>query len=1007
MTYSLARLIWAVLPSVLPGYCLLDRSEDNFTYLNYQGTDYVLPLGQGTWNSPRHVSRILQILLEEVIGIKTVLNTFGSGSDFLAHLAGCTDEAGIRTSSCEGRTKKQNPPVKCWFGVEVWATGLEAERLSSFSENAGPMGYISTLGLYTYSTTMQEARANNVMLSWWETYEKQPNGGPTLARPYFSSVVDLTAAIKNLNAAHNDTRLNDTFEDPGDLYPACRDIAAQSDAGWRRTMFAAGLVCDDDGWYYSPACSRNKTECIPVVLGEPEWNAAEWCQVVRNLNLPFAVTWINGINWFGEVEVVMALRESHSFLFYWYEPDSTFKDFKPDRPQTVNFNEGDMLIRQNILSSKYLWEGFREAFPRIYKFVREATFTNTALTEMMASNESAEELACNWIKENRIVWSEWIPEPETVVIEVREVKNSRIENILLFTGVGLIGFGVVFSLSFIFVSRAWPKLKRWQDRREDSPDLDHTYTGEWVKLWLGNHVHRRLGSPSTCSISRSLPHKGYRFGDGIGQSWVVNATPLQIVFSGSAFPENKVLPPESSCRIFVPKKMDYFRISITANADARKWLRCPDAEDICFDVFSWDWHNFPPEQQTATHIYESDVQRKHLPVDSAGSSLGELKLVRGPRGVLLISWSPPHVVRGIPLCEFMDFLQDVIDHEGTWDCTSHDQSGNVIHITKRKGDKTRNMYDACEHLIKKEVVPMDASFAELRTDFGPPDIFISHVWAETAHHTLLSIQKFRSDFREASSASALLTIRDTDTDISRSRSSSYFDQTRVWFCTACNNQSRIQEELGEHVHNSPFAKVIRLDGCRRAVLLSPFKALKRKWCNYEYCLAVEFGKERLTVTTEGVVEWGQVAPKTLNDLSEMLCDFKSEDATCNNQTDGQLIDDAVRRMGGYLQIDIKLRDIFTEAIAEAQAFTEKARARLSESRLARSGSYTTTPAANVLRERTGAFAGGSAIGPTIVSSLSGFEGRIENAMAEEVATPEGDSQMASATTTSDSDVKHV
>jgi hypothetical protein len=144
---------------------------------------------------------------------------------------------------------------------------------------------------------------------------------------------------------------------------------------------------------------------------------------------------------------------------------------------------------------------------------------------------------------------------------------------------------------------------------------------------------------------------------------------------------------------------------------------------------------------------------------------------------------------------------------------------------------------------------------------------------------------------------------------------------RVWFCTLCNNQSRVKEELGTRVVASPFARVISSKSCYRVSVISPLRALQRKWCNFEFCLARRSQKEVVLVTTTGTVQAGQVAPKDLYHLAMQVADFSCADATCASLADQVLIDKAVEEMGGYAALDADLRGAFVEAIQAAHHFT--------------------------------------------------------------------------------------
>lgn len=343
-------------------------------------------------------------------------------------------------------------------------------------------------------------------------------------------------------------------------------------------------------------------------------------------------------------------------------------------------------------------------------------------------------------------------------------------------------------------------------------------------------------------------------------------------------------------------------------------------------------------------LYDTKIMRKALLNTQDGTSAGDLKLVwkrrrvRRHGEVLLIMWSPPHTLRGIPVTEFTDFLDKVINHKGKWFSELGGEGLGGERIEKKR--RERDMYDANTYIIAKEASCYDASYAEIATHFGPPTIFVSHVWGETADTTRASIARLRDtglridSQGEVSKAGAL------------ARSSSNMSlysldaSVRLWFCTTCNNQNRIDEELGTDILESPFAQVLKAPTCKIVALISPLKALERKWCTFEFSIAVKYGKETLMVTREGVVQAGQVAPKALDELSEKIVDFRCERARASVQRDEDMINAAVESMGGYVTINNKIRDIFIKAICEAHGFTDKARQRLTVGSEALLSAYT-------------------------------------------------------------------
>lgn len=478
----------------------------------------------------------------------------------------------------------------------------------------------------------------------------------------------------------------------------------------------------------------------------------------------------------------------------------------------------------------------------------------------------------------------------------------------------------------------------------DSPYDESTPSGQWTLQWVGPFIHgglQDIDMPAQRSTSRTpvLPEDG-RKSRRRPTPQGIRPTPQSIT---------EVMEPQelqvTSIRSSTPPRSTWSRRAI---GDA-PWIinTSPFALHLCFDkvnvqlacftccregymgsksfeIIAWSesvvkergWCCLPEKttlklerDMWVSGKYLEDVARLPLPNGVDGTRLGHLKVVLGPKNMLLIMWSPPAELRGMPIQQFERFLSAVVEHEGQWECNTF-VDGNLIKVEKPPGSIDRNMYDACDNMIKPDMVCLDASYAELRTDYGPPDLFISHVWAEPAANTLQALRRLvqRSDPDKSAMQIPL--------------------DCRVWFCTCCNNQSRVADELGSDVEQSPFARVIASSLCAQIAMINPLQALKRKWCNFEFSLAKREELVIMFVTSTGVVQSGQVAPQTLHELAMECRDFHCVNATCASESDEVLINAAVERMGGYDVLDLELREAFVQAIREGHRYTSDALAEL-------------------------------------------------------------------------------
>jgi len=860
------------------GFCLNDVSDSEKNFLSYNGQNYSFPLAIGSWSAPGPLGEIVRIILEEVFEYRTTLQRRGSSQELLEHVLGCTlNPSNSTQASCADAAARQDPPT-AWAALEVWSTAVAERRLMRWVFTATSMGYKTLPGLYTQSPTVELGRNNSVPLKWWESY--LPGYG---AHHFFTPVAELDAAIRGIasfGATFNAVVCPGGGCGQGTIRPQC-DPRADSDRFV--LLHKLNFVCDG-GWWYSPACEDRRETCVPVVLGEFEWNVLEWLGTFRKTRLPVAVTWLG---WFGEAEVVVQLSAMR-FLFYWWEPDSTFLGMQPISPELVVFDERDLTISQVQAPVSVVWSGLAEAEPYVDTFFRVMSFAYADVWEMMAQQATGvddETIACRWLKSprNALKWRAWIPNRINDTVVVTEVVQYKP------AGVGVV-LGVLITVASLgLVALAALYLRRRRRLASDSPDNPATPTGQWVVTWVGAHrtLFKTVGS---------------------GPCWVINASPFVVTMEAEdQHTPAEPLTPWSFQRSPHFRAKTKLRLHVArAEIVSEEWEWLETEHD--FIIRQEDWSQRPSDVESTgpdTVRYRGPVARLSLGINGGGFSMGQMKLTRRPEGSILIQWSVPHTLRGVTVLDLDRFFTRVIEHPCVWrKCEVIDEVGGTHVIDKHPRGDSRNMYDACKHIVIPEAAVFDWSYAELHTKCGPPTLFLSHVWAETANKTQEALHKLNTWIS--------LKLR-AHTSIQEGHDTSL----KVWFCTLCNNQSRVVEELGCDVTLSPFAQVLRSESCAQVALISPFRALHRKWCNYEFCVSRIENIPVLMVMAEGVIQAGQVAPKTLHMLAEKVVGFNCRDATCTNYADECFIDAAVAKMGGYEELTARLHAVFRAAILEA------------------------------------------------------------------------------------------
>lgn len=648
-----------------------------------------------------------------------------------------------------------------------------------------------------------------------------------------------------------------------------------------------GKQCTN-GWFYSNACRNQGLHCIPVVLGEFNWNFRDWAVALQEV--PVAVTWVG---WWQETQMVRLLPYSR-FLFYWWQPDPTFLGLATGFPEQVYFDQRSLSFDQIVTSQLVKWTALADHVPEVDFFLREFQLTDEDMRDMMLAKADGEDdfdIACNWLQNNTEIWRDWMPvDPDAM----------GLPDFIL----GIVAASTVI----VMMAAAYGFFRSWRQYR-DSPGNHHTATGAWALKWIGPHVQARL----------KLARTGYEK-CALKRRWIVNATPYDISFSQSYSLATKRIKLDSYTfgQIFHCVSEQVVLEIEKPGSPPAVWNL--EEETVTITVTTSDWIRMAPEGAIA---YDGPCVRKHLGPDMGHIRLAALGHGKG-RQCLVLCWSPPHILRGVPMLELARFFRRVVTHPRLRDHWQEDEvtddtswqdapgPGPLMAVLTRGSTKatknaehasslhnsSANMYNALTHVVVPESSVFDSSYAEIHTKYGAANLFVSHVWAETAQNSLEAVRRLYRFVRENQLKP---------------------QQVRGWFCTVCNNQSRVIEELGSEVRKSPFYQVLQSKSIEQVALVSPLKALNRKWCNFEFSLAIHSDKPVWMVTSDGVVQAGDVPPKALRQIAEAVLSFRCQESRCSTAADEAMIDAAVAEMGGYDRLDSKLKAVFRSAIEVAHS----------------------------------------------------------------------------------------
>lgn len=374
----------------------------------YRKEEYQVPIARGRWTAARIPFHVINILLKERLGINTTGHFGASSTDLLRKVGGCSVEENASTicvdpeqRSAHGVSEQQ--PPEYWAASDVWISSQENRDLMPFVSSAGFTGYVADPGLRALPRAFERSVPEGILLGFWESLLHART-----KTCCFSNVSEVKAAIQDLVNAGTLATTAQTLDPMGFGYETLveYDLAQHLDA---------------DGWYVSEACRDDRDRCIPLVLGEFDWNMREWINVSEAQRLPLAITslgWVNGL-----LKAVPELDARNlSFLFYWWRPDDSFQ---AQDPKMVIFREEDLSIRQAQPTEKILWNRIAEVDrgEDIQYLYGKVTFSNREMNALLDTRKARlsapgappadqvdYDLACQWLREFNETWSSWLPD---------------------------------------------------------------------------------------------------------------------------------------------------------------------------------------------------------------------------------------------------------------------------------------------------------------------------------------------------------------------------------------------------------------------------------------------------------------------------------------------------------------------------------------------------------------------------------------------------------------------
>eukprot|EP00435_Cladocopium_sp_Y103_P043882 s421_g12.t1 len=376
------------------------------------------PLGLWVNGNPPDlvVSAAFEILTNEVMGLQVFTdprrNRFAPDGFFA--LAGCvSNQSDWDCSGNANRASELHVMLAARLGGnEEELAQVQRLRVGGIIDVVGTVGFSYQEALH-YSHSWN-ANNTHVGLEYFRTYNAQSKPTTVL---HFSKIQDVNGSgllpcaawgIYDQHALW--TYLNLTGDVDG--------IVAGSTS--------VRLRCMDPNWWFAPACRSNPQECIPTVtcstygfvwyVEEIVWKATTW-------SMPLAVWAGAGCSTDGDFAEI---ARRYNVLFYFWAPDAMLSELEPvalifpvhsrrawqaDDYSTARASTPLMALMSHDMN---LWA------PQVRMFLDQMKWEVDDINNLLASMGTATmswnqtlAVACQWLKDNRHVWQDWIPHSTT------------------------------------------------------------------------------------------------------------------------------------------------------------------------------------------------------------------------------------------------------------------------------------------------------------------------------------------------------------------------------------------------------------------------------------------------------------------------------------------------------------------------------------------------------------------------------------------------------------------
>lgn len=391
----------AAATSCLPGAVPLAERRN----VSVEDLSVALNLVEGDWDSSSLATQIFSILVAEKLGYNVTITRLVTSRSLLYALAGCTMWDNI--PDCSSRRASLYH-----LSFEYWPTLDYEEIKKSYPEilptHLGAVGYVGKEGIFVMGSVLDAAmNSEGLPLDFYKSYNTTFNNPAT----YFAGQQDYDPSkfrpcnVSNGQASDHlllSKYLKSTGDDDG--------LIRKSDGTFTLKCF------NDNRWFRTPACRKKPHSCVPLVTGGNGWALQFLLTVTTAAGMPVQIAVAS--NWSSYRTTPLLGKTS---LVYWWMPDPTFLELDPlpiifPPHDKTEWQEG---LQRTNFPAHDLWKlgsvGIHTLAPRAAAMAKAFQLTDKDMTEVLlnkkTSGSNSSEVACEWLREHKAIWKDWIPRP--------------------------------------------------------------------------------------------------------------------------------------------------------------------------------------------------------------------------------------------------------------------------------------------------------------------------------------------------------------------------------------------------------------------------------------------------------------------------------------------------------------------------------------------------------------------------------------------------------------------